>query len=236
MNKLDVILHTKHSFESNSALGKKINIGVLDSQPIVLYGIKHLLKDSVDISLDFLSNNIDSFFSHMEEASSYINVILCDYEFINDPKPDGLALLKKIKRLYPNVIVILFSANYTPYVVSSAIGLGALGFIDKFCDESHLIKAIMHIKKTSKVYLSETIMKQLLVKMVSNQVVNCKMTLSKSEFEVVRLVSEGLSLNDIARKLHKSPKTISNQKNSAMRKIGVNNNIALADAIKKNLY
>jgi two-component system, NarL family, captular synthesis response regulator RcsB len=51
--------------------------------------------------------------------------------------------------------------------------------------------------------------------------------LSKREAEVVRLYAQGLSVTQIAEHLHRSVKTVSQQKNDAMRKLGVTSNTQL---------
>jgi two-component system capsular synthesis response regulator RcsB len=47
------------------------------------------------------------------------------------------------------------------------------------------------------------------------------LSLTKREFEVVRLFASGLSINEIASQLHRTKQTISSQKASAMRKLGI---------------
>lgn len=214
---------------------QEVHIGVIDNKPIVLYGIQHLLNNEAGITVDFLSTNIDSFFEYMDKKHTLINMVLCDYEFANDKSPDGVCFLKKIHRRYPNVKVIIFVSDYRQHVVPLAINAGVLGFVDKHSDIANIIKAIRHVKKTSNLFFSESIMKAYLMSLNSCRMITEKIDLSKSEFEVARLIGAGLSLDEIALKLHKSPKTISNQKNSAMKKIGINADVALAQSVKLKL-
>jgi len=107
-----------------------------------------------------------------------------------------------------------------PGVLRTLIALGVRCIISKSDDASHLIPAI-HIASSGGQYFSPTVnaIVQTLDKPPGED--NKNVNLSKRESEVIRLYVSGMKINDIAAQLHRSKQTVSSQKNSAMKKIGV---------------
>jgi two-component system capsular synthesis response regulator RcsB len=65
------------------------------------------------------------------------------------------------------------------------------------------------------------------IKSISNRDTQGEKALTNREYEAVRLISQGLTISEIARQTCRSVKTISTQKASAMKKLGVRNDIDL---------
>lgn len=108
---------------------KKITVGVADDHPIVVLGVLHLLQSSPDIEVIFTTERIEDLLRLLVERP--VDVLLCDYEFKDDPHADGLRLLQDARGVAPNTRIIVFSSHVSPYLVSSAMEAGASGFIGK---------------------------------------------------------------------------------------------------------
>ena len=70
---------------------KKIRLGIADDHPFILLGVEHIMLRCPDIEICFKSESIDHLLDQLAEIP--VDVLLCDYEFEDDPNADGLNLL-----------------------------------------------------------------------------------------------------------------------------------------------
>ncbi|HKT27451.1 response regulator transcription factor [Dyella sp.] len=217
---------------------KKITVGVADDHPIVVLGVVHLLQSSPDIEVRFTAERIEDLFKQLAEKP--VDVLLCDYEFRDDPHADGFQLIERLRRLAPETRIMLFSSHTSAYVVSSTLQAGISGFVGKqqgdFANLPYAIRALSH----ERFFLSASLQNRLFHTM-DGRFENLGKAgrgsarpggLSDKEAAVARLICEGLSLVEIAQRLKRSPKTISNQKNAAMKKLGARNDVELSMAMR----
>ncbi|WP_082717416.1 MULTISPECIES: response regulator transcription factor [Burkholderia] len=206
---------------------EKIKVGVADSQPVVLAGISSALSGINDIELIFGKDSV----REMLEAirNNRIDVLICDFEFEDDFRIDGARLLGIVKDISPGTRVLFFSASSTPEIVSRALKAGAAGFVSKLgADFSRLATGIRDAY-LQKIYLAPSLAGTVIYSLINQRKgVNGVSSLSKCEAAVARLICDGLSIDQIAKRMSRSPKTISNQKNSAKRKLGARSDIELA--------
>jgi len=211
---------------------KTITVGVADDHPVVLQGVSHLLRDHPDIHIRFMTERIGELLELLVERP--VDVLVCDYEFETDRHADGLNLLARIRRTAPNTRVLFLSSHSSAYVVSAALDAGAAGFIGKQREDFANLAAGIHSVYNRHVFLPESLKKRMLsvsrnVPKGSNE---WRSRLSEKEATVVRMICEGLSISDIAGRLNRSPKTVSNQKNAGMKKLGARNDVELAKVMR----
>lgn len=195
----------------------KIRVIIADDHPAIVEGI----KNSIDVSTIELMDTARNSTQIIELLDKGIaDVLLTDYAMPGGEFGDGLPLFEFILRRYPEIRIVVMTMMDNPGVLRTLVALGVRCIISKSDDSSHLIPAI-HIASSDGQYFSPTInaIVQSLDKFpVSGQI---SVSLSKRESEVIRLYVSGMKINDIATQLHRSKQTVSSQKNSAMRKIGV---------------
>lgn len=209
----------------------RITVGIAHGHPAVLLGLRSFIKDSDDIDIVFCVDNLDELFTKLR--GHCVNVLLCQYEFDDPSSGDGLNLLDRINALDSKVRVLFMTTNSGIHVISAALARGAAGFIGKEkCDFERLAEAI-RVAHGGNVYLPLTIANAMLSNVFRDRYgkVGAEL-LSPRELEVVRMICSGQSIVEIANRLSRSPKTISNQKNSAMRKLAVRNDVELANAAR----
>jgi two-component system capsular synthesis response regulator RcsB len=210
----------------------KIRVAVADDHPIVLAGIKSILLDAPDIDILFQADNIKSLLAKIREEP--VQVLVCDYEFEDDENADGLNLLRRLIQVVPDTRVLFLSSHSATHIVSTALANGAAGFIGKSkADFAVLAEAIrrVHVGET---YIPASIASAILSNVFSTkprQTAGIE-ALSPRELEVVRLICAGNSITEVAQRLCRSAKTISNQKNAAMKKLAVRNDVELTKAAR----
>ncbi|PLR30235.1 DNA-binding response regulator [Chimaeribacter coloradensis] len=214
---------------------KKIRVAIADQHPIVIYGLLTLLRGEHDIDVLFTSLSPNDLFKklHLHE----IDIVICDSNFTEDLDVKGTQLLRTIHRHMPHVSIVFYSANLTSHQIAEAMEAGAASVIRKSEQDFSLIVHTLRRVHSGSFYLQPSISHEILSSFLSGRQKNSSWhSLSAREKVVIQLICEGYSIKQIAHELCKSPKTISNQKTMAMRKLGVTNDIQLINRVKELRY
>ncbi|AMV03689.1 response regulator transcription factor [Xanthomonas citri] len=209
----------------------RIRVGIADDHPIVLLGVTSVLKDNPDIEVVFSCDAIDQLLCALVEQP--VDVLLCDYEFESDPQADGLHLQQRLRRLAPEMRLLVLSAHTAPSIVSAVLQLGASGFIGKSRADFGNLAAAIHDVAAGRLYLPSSLSTALLNTRYRKSGAIGVDALSTKEAAVAQMTADGLSLKEIADRLKRSPKTISNQKIAAMKKLGAKNDVELAALLRE---
>ncbi|MFP3507302.1 LuxR C-terminal-related transcriptional regulator, partial [Burkholderia sp. SIMBA_062] len=129
---------------------------------------------------------------------------------------DGLALLSFLQRRYPALHLVTITMIDNPSVLRAIQRQGVGCILSKSDAISHLVGAV-HAAYVGANYLSPFV-KQLLE---GTETSPGTRTLTAREIEVARLYGAGLTVGEIAVQLHRGKQTISSQKLSAMKKLGI---------------
>jgi len=211
---------------------KTITIGIADDHPVVLQGVAHLLGAHSDIDIRFATERIDALLQLLVDKP--VDVLVCDYEFEADRHADGLNLLARVRRLAPRTRVLFLSAHSSAYIVSAALEAGAAGFVGKQHEDFTNLAVAIHSVSNHCIYLPASLRKRMLSTAAGGSKRAAWLNrLSEKEATVVRMICDGLSISDIAGRLNRSPKTVSNQKNAGMKKLGVRNDVELVKVMRE---
>jgi two-component system capsular synthesis response regulator RcsB len=143
------------------------------------------------------------------------DVVFTDYAMPGGAYGDGAALLSYLRRRYPKIHIVVFTMMENPAVIHSMLALGIECIVSKADPLRHLVQAA-HAAFAGRPYQTPAIANVLAAVGGHNQV-----NLTQRESEVVRMFVSGLTVNEIAARLCRSKKTVSAQKMSAMKKLGI---------------
>jgi DNA-binding NarL/FixJ family response regulator len=197
-------------------------IGVLlaDDQALVRAGFKALLDAQDDIQV--VGEAADGQDAVRQATELTPDVVLMD---IRMPGMDGLAATRLIAtdpRLGDVRVVILTTFGLDEYVFE-AIRSGASGFLVKDTEPDELVQAV-RVVAGGEALLSPSITKRLIEEFAAHakepQPFESLEQLTAREREVMALVAEGLSNDEIARRLYVSPATAKTHVSRAMVKLG----------------
>lgn len=144
---------------------------------------------------------------------------------------DGLYLLRLVRRTYPALPIVVFTMLKEARLLAAVIRSGANAVLCK-SDPIDMLPKTLRLVMSGHLLMRPQATGAALVPVScfslpsENQCLSGG--LSRREAEVLRMLLTGQSLQEVARLLGRSAKTISNQKRSAMQKLGVDNDIALA--------
>jgi len=191
-----------------------VRVMVADDHPSSALGMSQALAGSSTIKLLGTVSNSTDLVAMLDEQQS--DVLVVDYVMPGGKYGDGLTLLSFLQRRYPALHLVTITMIDNPSVLHAIQRQGVGCILSKSDAISHLVGAV-HAAYVGANYLSPFV-KQLLE---GTETSPGTRTLTAREIEVVRLYGAGLTVGEIAVQLHRSKQTISSQKSSAMKKLGI---------------
>ncbi|QDC99173.1 response regulator transcription factor [Candidatus Methylopumilus universalis] len=201
-------------------MAKKTTILLVDDHAVVRAGVRRLLEQ-------------ESLFEVIGEAESGEKA----YQIFGELKPDvvvmdlsmpgmgGLESIRRILMRYEKAKILVLSMHEDLSFANQALKLGAKGYLTKNTLADDLVKSIETVTQGD-VFLSDEIAKKMAMQSISgNQ--DPIHELSAREFEIFRLLAEGLDIDAIASTLNISSKTVSNYQTMIKQKLNINTPIEL---------
>ena len=185
---------------------EKIRLGIADDHKIFRNGLKATLEDNPDFDLIVEASNGKQLLAQL--AANIPDVILMD---IKMPEMDGIQTTAAVKERYPNVKVLALSMfNEDKYIVDM-MKAGASGYLLKNAEPEEIIEAIStvyHKDYYFNEHLSVTLIKQLAGNSQAGAAAMSLADFNEREIEVLRLVCQECSNQEIADKIFLSVRTV----------------------------
>ncbi len=150
------------------------------------------------------------------------------------PGPDGFELLAGIRQSFPDVKVVVLTASEDPDDLRAAMHLGAAGYVLKSEPSTELIAVVHQVLAGGKSFPG--MMKDLENGSDSGPVGRDSigaMPLTDRQMEVLKLIAEGFSNKEIARRLELSENTVKIHVSAVFRGLGVHNRTQAAVAARQ---
>jgi two-component system, NarL family, invasion response regulator UvrY len=190
-----------------------MRILIADDHPIVASGCRTVLADEPDI---VLLEAPDAESAERLFTAERPDICLID---INLPTVSGFELARRVLAHDAQARIIMFSMNDDPVYVARAIEVGAKGFVSKTGDPQNLVEAIHEVGKGG-VYLPPALARNMAF--AGPKAARSPLSkLNSREMEILRLLSTGKSLSEIAWLVHAPYKTVANTSAIIRHKLGV---------------
>jgi DNA-binding NarL/FixJ family response regulator len=193
-----------------------IRILIADDHEIVRDGLKRILAGTADMEVAAEAAGGDEALA-LVKANDY-DVVMVDMSM---PGLSGMDLIKRLRIEKPKLRILVLSMHGEQQYAARALKAGASGYLNKDSAAEILVGAIRKIAAGG-VHITEAAAASL----VSAEKAPHE-ALSDREFEVLRLLVEGLGPTDIGEKLHLSVKTVSTHKTRILEKLRVNSTAEL---------
>src|SRR3954470_17134964 len=192
----------RRSNESDALETNAMRILIVDDHPIVASGCRAVLADEPQIVLLEAS---DAESGERAFASEHPDICVID---INLPTVSGFELGRRILARDPSARLIMFSMNDDPAFAARAIGIGARGYVSKTGDPHDLVEAIREVGNGG-TYLPPAMARS--IAFAGSAVARGPLSkLNSREMEILRLLSSGRNLSEIAWMVHSPYKTVAN--------------------------
>ncbi len=207
-----------------------IDIYIADDHAIVRKGLSTLINETWDMQLIGEGKNGNEVISTLSKKSC--DVLVLD---ISMPGQNGLEILKHMKRIKPNLPVLILSMHSENQYAKRMLKAGASGYLNKESASMELIKAIRKIYNGHK-YITGNVAEMLVDDLFGGHEGHRYEKLSDREFEIMQLIATGQTVSEIAEKLFLSVKTISTHRHHILEKLNLKNNAQIiCYALKHNL-
>jgi DNA-binding NarL/FixJ family response regulator len=200
-----------------------IHVLIADDHAVVRSGLKQIIATASDL---FVAGEASSGAEVVEELRRRkIDLLLLDMTM---PGLSGVALIQRIRAERSGLPILILSIHNESPVVTRALRAGATGYVTKDSDPEVIINAIRKVSNGGR-FIDPKLVDALVFEVHGDPEVPAHQLLSDREFQVLQMIAQGRSINDIADSFSLSAKTISTYKVRLMQKLNVENN---ADLIK----
>jgi two-component system invasion response regulator UvrY len=198
-----------------------INVLLTDDHELVRTGIRRLLEDSKQVKI---VGEAECGEDSLQLAQSLNpDVILMD---VNMPGIGGVEACRRILQRNPKQKIIVLTVHNEQTFPKRLLEIGAKGYLTKDCGIDEMIKAIKQVNSGGS-YIASSIAQQLALSLLPGNDANPIDRLSRREFQVMLMISQGLTNVEISDKLCLSPKTISTYRLRVLEKLDAHNEVDL---------
>lgn len=206
----------------------KQRVVLADDHPIVRLALRRMLESSGKIAVVAEAASPSELLRIL--STTACDVIVSDLCMPDDRTRDGLALVQRLTRLYRDTPLVILTALSNTELLRSILQQGARGLVHKEGNVTELLFAL-HAVNEGETYIDRGL-RALLPPPPPELPPALPLTLA--EMEVLRLFAyEGLSAAQIAKRLHRSHKTVSRHKRNAQAKLGLETDHALIDYCRR---
>lgn len=205
-----------------------IRVLIVDDHTIFRSGLKRLFSDENDISVvDEASNSTEA----LDKIRKHeLDLVLMDVSMAGR---SGLEALESLRIEFPLLPVLILSMYSEEQYAVVAMKAGANGYLSKDAEPAELIGAIRKIAAGGR-YLTNRGTELMLMQFSGKDDRPTHQKLSTREFEIMRMIANGISLTEIGERLNISVKTVSTYRTRILEKIGVKSNAELAKFALRN--
>ncbi|MCU1717754.1 response regulator transcription factor [Pseudomonas sp. 5P_3.1_Bac2] len=207
-----------------------ICVQLADDHPLTLIGMHTLLQAQSRLQVVAQAYGVEELLSNLQQQPC--DILLTDFMMPGE-QVDGLGLIRRLRNQYPQMAIVVVTMLDNPALLASVLKLGIQGLVSKRGLLNDLPKAITANRRTP--FVSPSLQHLLDVSTaLCGKSLHEPTQLSPREVEVLRLYGSGMTVNSIAQRLCRSKQTISAQKTSAMRKLGLDTAASLFLYIQEN--
>lgn len=198
-----------------------IRIFIADDHAIIRDGLKRIFSGVAEFQIVGEAGNGDELVSLLKKTDA--DVLTLDMSM---PGKNGLPLIRHIKAMENSPAILVLTMHQEPQFATHTIKAGASGFIPKCAPSCQVIEGVRKMAQGGTFFSSE-VAEQIIRQLThpASQLPHTK--LSGREFETFKMLIKGKSINEIARLLCLSSKTISTHKANILQKMEMNTSTSL---------
>lgn len=206
---------------------EKLNILILDEQPVVKQGLESFLSEYPDLNIVACAGNAQEGLEKMRQGP--LDVVLMDLAL---PDMSGKEAIRLLHGENQNVAIIIYSERKDEAFVYQALKAGARGYLLKNTPMEEVVKAIRRTHMDEYILSPELSPKIIDFYLEHRNLAEDRLgdyqELSDREKQVFRLIANGGETGEIAEVLCISPKTVAKHRTAIKKKLALNNPVEMA--------
>ncbi|WMN11375.1 response regulator transcription factor [Marivirga salinae] len=203
-----------------------IKLAIVEDDILLLELISNYLKEQNTIEVMGTYGSGTNFLSTLKELEVLPEIVLLDLKMEGK---NGVETADELKKNYPEINVIILSSHYKPAYTGFMLKLGVSAFIPKGVSKESLVEIITEVHEKGFYFLSEQ------VEFIRNQVtsnspapiLNSESALSSRELEVLKLICQQKTAQEISELLFISKRTVEGHRNNLLLKTEAKNTAGL---------
>lgn len=199
---------------------KRIRVMLVDDHAVVRQGFRSLLDKRADLEVIAEADSSEAAYTLARRLEP--EVIIMD---LSMPGQSGMEGISRLRRVLPQVRILVFTMHHEPLYATQAARAGANGYITKSSTPDTLVRAVYKVM-AGEYPLSPDIAQALAVDKLNGREPGVE-DLTVREFEIFQLLIDGKTVDEIGALLHISPKTVSNCHYQIKSKLGARTDIDL---------
>jgi two-component system, NarL family, response regulator NreC len=206
----------------------RITVGLVEDQLLFRQGMKAILAAWPEIDVIFEAAEGYTVIERLKEVGAVPQVMLVDLSLPPQGQKEfsGKEVTVALLKQYPEIKIIILSGHNDENFIAQLIESGAHGYLIKDCDPDEVHEAIISVTKKGSYINMQTlraIQNNIGRKTKVRSVNSAVEQLTKREVEILQLICDQCTTDEIAEKLFLSPKTVNGHRNSLLEKTGAKN-------------
>lgn len=191
---------------------------IVDDHPAVCEGLGYRISSQEDMVVCGEAADMTEALRKIQELRP--DVVIVDIALKDS---DGLELVRKLKSDHKQVRALVHSMYDEVLYADRCLHVGAMGYVNKESNPDEVIRAIREVL-AGRIYLSPTMTNELLGRAVNGRETHADLlgTLTDRQLEVFRLIGNGLTAHEIAKRLHISVHTVESHRENIKQKLRIN--------------
>lgn len=198
-----------------------IKVLIVDDHALVRMGICRLLEDQPDITVVADAESGEKALTLVKSHKP--DIVLLDMKM---PGIDGWEVTRRLKKSHPKIKVIALTALSTDATPARVLHLGAKGYITKECGADEMAAAIRKVASGER-YLSSEIAQRMAMNSLEATEDSPFDKLTDRETQIMLMITNGMTVQDIAERLFLSTKTVNGHRYHIFEKLNIKNDVEL---------
>ncbi|UXP34054.1 response regulator transcription factor [Reichenbachiella agarivorans] len=208
---------------------EKIQVLIVDDHHMFLDGLSSILAGDDQIDVAGVLTDAREVMGFLDTRR--VDVVVTD---VSMPHMDGIQLNSELKKNHSKLKTLVLTTHSDPSIIQKLIKGHVDGYLLKNAEKLELLTAIKCIAGGGK-YFSDEVQKKYTESLFSNTVNSPIHTdLSKREVEILKLIIEEFTAQEIAEKLFISQHTVNTHRKNLLSKLGVKNTAGLVKHALQN--
>jgi len=198
-----------------------LRVLIADDHAVVRHGVREILRQQLKGVRFGEAQNAQEVLDQVSRGQW--DVLILD---IKMPGASGMDLLAEVKRLRPELPVLVLSMYSEQQFGKQALRAGAAGYLSKECGADELAGAVLKVSQGGK-YISRGLAERLAFDVAEDVAGQPHQKLSSREYQTMCMIASGKTVSQIAEELSLSVKTVSTYRARALTKMGMKTNAEL---------
>jgi DNA-binding NarL/FixJ family response regulator len=215
------------AIKSDAAQTDMIYVAIADDEALFRRGMRLILQDYDDLRIVLEAENGEDLLSKIRASDELPDVLLLDLKM---PGMSGIEAAEVIRREFPSILIVVVSSHVSKAFILNMIEMGAAAYLGKNAHPDEVVETIRMVRARGFYYnaaVMETIRENIMGKNPVKPQRGFQVELTSREKEVLQLICEECTTQEIADRLFISSRTVEGHRNNLLSKLGCRNTAGL---------